>query len=81
MNRFGKFGRLTAAHAFGQTVTIVAGDSHGSKATTTFVGKVIRIAREHGGRGATKVVLDDDRGGTYVIGLTLIREVGIEEAQ
>jgi hypothetical protein len=75
-----KLEALNAAHALGQTVRIVAVDQHGCKATTTFHGKVIRLAVEHGGRNATKVILDAAGGGTYVIGLTLIREVHLDSA-
>lgn len=81
MDRPGKLAKLTAAHAFAQQVRIVALERHGGKDTTVFVGKVIRIVREHGGRGAVKVVLDEDGGGTYVIGLTLIRDIVAGESR
>jgi predicted ABC-class ATPase len=81
VNRPNKLGKLTAARAFGLPVRIVVLEHHGSRDTTTFLGKVIRLAQEHGGRYATKVVLDEDGGDTYVIGLTLIREVVVGEGQ
>lgn len=70
----GKLARLERARAYQYRIEVDA-DEAGRPGGRTYAGHVLALGIEHGGRGAVKLVLTDDRGIVYVIGLTMIRAI------